>query len=439
MKPLPPRRSRPAALAVALGATLAIVACSPGDLGSSDGNTLTFLVPQGDGSLKPAQGVADAFMAKHPDITVDVEVRPEGGEGDNLIKTRLSTGDMSDVFMYNSGSLLQALQPRETLVPLTGADYLDNIQDTFLTTVSSGDEVYGVPLGSGMGGGILYNRAVYEELGLTTPKTWAEFMANNEKIKAAGIAPVIQSYQETWTSQLFVLADFHNVAAAEPDFAEQYTANKTKYATSAAAVKGFQRLQQVHDSGYLNSDFASATLTDGLAKLANGEGAHYPMLTGVIGQLVADHPDKVDDVGFFAQPGDDAAKYGLTAWMPNAVYIPKTTEGAQLDAAKRFLAFIASPDGCQAQTEAYAPPGPYLVTDCTLPEDLPQAVKDLLPYFETDGAATPALEFASPVKGPTLEQITVEVGSGIRPAADGAALYDRDVEKQAKQLGLPGW
>ena len=27
----------------------------------------------------------------------------------------------------------------------------------------------------------------------------------------------------------------------------------------------------------------------------------------------------------------------------------------------------------------------------------------------------------------------------IRPAADGAALYDQDVRKQALQLGLPGW
>jgi raffinose/stachyose/melibiose transport system substrate-binding protein len=31
------------------------------------------------------------------------------------------------------------------------------------------------------------------------------------------------------------------------------------------------------------------------------------------------------------------------------------------------------------------------------------------------------------------------VGSGIRSAAEGAALYDEDVKKQALQLGLPGW
>ena len=37
-----------------------------------------------------------------------------------------------------------------------------------------------------MGGGIFYNTKIYEELGLSVPKTWDEFMANNEKIKAAG-------------------------------------------------------------------------------------------------------------------------------------------------------------------------------------------------------------------------------------------------------------
>ena len=66
------------------------------------------------------------------------------------------------------------------------------------------------------------------------------------------------------------------------------------------------------------------------------------------------------------------------------------------------------------------------------------AVKDLAAYVEA-GNVTPALEFLSPIKGPALEQITVEVGSGIRPAERGAALYDQDVEKQAQQLGLEGW
>jgi len=124
-------------------------------------------------------------------------------------------------------------------------------------------------------------------------------------------------------------------------------------------------------------------------------------------------------------------------WMPDGIYIPTTT--SNLDAAKKFVAFVASVEGCEAQTRAGGASGPYLVNGCTLPADVPPAVTDMLPYFAEGGQNGPALEFLSPIKGPALEQITVEVGSGIRPAADGAALYDEDVRKQAQQLGLPGW
>jgi raffinose/stachyose/melibiose transport system substrate-binding protein len=79
-----------------------------------------------------------------------------------------------------------------------------------------------------------------------------------------------------------------------------------------------------------------------------------------------------------------------------------------------------------------------MVKGCQLPADAPQAVKDVVAYVEK-GNFTPALEFQSPVKGPALEQITVEVGSGLRSASEGAALYDQDVKKQAQQLGLKGW
>ncbi|MBB4121941.1 hypothetical protein GGR30_001867 [Martelella radicis] len=83
--------------------------------------------------------------------------------------------------------------------------------------------------------------------------------------------------------------------------------------------------------------------------------------------------------------------------------------------------------------------GPFVVKGCELPDDVMPGVAEMLPYFEEDGRTAPALEFLSPVKGPGLEQITVEVGSGIRDAQSGAELYDRDVEKQAKQLRLPNW
>jgi raffinose/stachyose/melibiose transport system substrate-binding protein len=422
--------------------TLALSGCSAGSLGDSGGDSgkvsLTFLVDNAEQTVATGNQLAKDFMAKNPSIAIKVETRPQGTDGDNLIKTRLATNTMDDLFEYNTGSLFQAMAPEKNLVSVNDQPWVGSLDKNFSSTVTANNQVYGAPWGGFMAGGILYNRPVYAKLGLQVPKTWADFMANNAKIKASGVAPVIQSYGETWTSQLFVLGDFHNVAAASPSFAADYTANKAKYATTPAALAGFQHLQEVHDQGYENKDFASAKLPDAVRELAEGKGAQWPILSSVVSELAADEPSKVNDVGLFAIPGDNAATNGLTLWSPAGVYVPKSVTGSKLDAAKKFLAFVASPDGCNSQTTASAPTGPYAVKGCTLPASVPQVVKDMQTYIDA-GNSSLALEFLSPVKGPSLEQICVEVGSGIRKAPAGAALYDEDVKKQPQQLGLSGW
>ena len=400
--------------------------------------TLSVLIDNNPETVAAMEALTAAYTDANPDVTFDIEQRAGGAEGDNIIKTRLATGEMADIFNYNSGSLFQALKPDQTLADLSGLAGQANILDSFKQVVTAPDgTVRGIPFGPAMGGGIFYNRAIYAELGLSVPKSWDEFMANNEKIKAAGKVAVAQTYKDTWTSQLFVLADYYNVQAEVPTFAADYTANKAKYASTPAAMRGFEYLEAVNKAGMLNEDFGAATFDDGMRMVATGEAAHYPMLTFGIGNVKQNYPDNLADLGFFAQPGPDAAKNGLTVWMPAALYVPEASE--HKDEAFKFLEFVATVDGCQKFIEAAGASGPFLIKDCPLPDDVPQAVKDMLPYFQTEGATAPALEFLSPVKGPALEQLTVEVGSGIRPAAEAAALYDQDVEKQAKQLGLPNW
>ena len=400
--------------------------------------TLTYLVDESQGTQDTVRAMVDAYMALHPNVTINVELRPGGTEGDNIVKTRLATDDMTDIFWYNSGSLLQALKPTETLVDLSNDPYIANIQEAFLPTVSQGGQIFGVPSGTAMGGGILYNKKIYEQLGLSVPQTWAEFAANNEAIKAAGITPIIQSYGDTWTSQLFVLADFFNVAQAVPSFADDYTANQAKYATTPAAMAGFTYLAEGFEKGWYQKDFVTDKFDQALNQLANGQGAHYPMLTFALSTIAANFPDKMEDIGFFAQPGTDAAKNGATIWMPAGTYIPKTTTGENLAAARDFLAFIASTAGVDAVNALVQPAGPFMIKGATLPDNVMGAVKDLAAYVDS-GNNGPALEFVSPVKGPSLEQITVAVGSGQMTPEEAAAAYDQDVEKQAKQLGLPGW
>lgn len=425
-----------AMLAAACGGSDADAADEGGESSSDEAVTISLLHDNSPSTIDLVETLTERYTELNPNVTFELESRVGGEEGDNIVKTKLATGEMNDIFFYNSGSLLQALNAERTIVPLTDDPALDTVSDGFIPAVTVGDDIYGVPSGPGFAGGILYNMDVYEELGLEIPLTWDEFAANNEAIKAAGIAPVLATYADAWTAQLFVLSDYYNVNAQEPDFAANYTNNEAKFATTPAAAVGFERLAQGAADDWYQEDYLSTTHADGLGMLARGEVAHYPMLSVVAPSIEADNPGAGERIGFFAQPSDSAEINGATLWLPSAFYI---AEGSEVEeAAKEFLRWVTSVESVEYVMSVIPPTGPIVIDGVTLPDDVLPAVSDVQAYVDS-GNASPALEFISPVKGPGLPQITVEVGSGIRSAEDGAATYDDDVEKQAKQLGLEGW
>jgi raffinose/stachyose/melibiose transport system substrate-binding protein len=197
-------------------------------------------------------GLTAAYAEANPDVKVTVETHPSGGEADNLIKTRLATGEMNDLFWYNSGSLFQALNPDQTLVPLNDEPWVDSLEENFKTVVSTDEAIYGAPVGASFAAGVIYNKDIYEQLGLSVPTTWAEFEENNQKVKDAGLVPLVQTYGDTWTSQIPILGDFYNVQSEDPEWAEKYTANEAKFANEPA-LAGFQHLQEAHESDFLNA------------------------------------------------------------------------------------------------------------------------------------------------------------------------------------------
>ena len=417
-------------LALVFGATVA----APSQAADTE---ITWLVDNGQANQDAAKALIAAYEKANPGNKVTLVPRPGGTDGDNLVKTKLATGSMEDVFTYNSGSLFQALAPSKNLLEMTNEPFMKNVLSGFYPVVAVGKKVYGVPFGTANVGGILYNKKVYAKLKLKIPTTWAEFMANNKKIKAAGIDPVIQSYKETWTSQLFVLADYYNVQAAHPNFARDYTANKEKYEKNKTALRGFEYIEEIKKLNYFNRDYASTTYAQALDKLALGQGAHYPMATWAIPQIAAQQPANLEDVGFCAQPGPKASVTGVTGWVPSGTSIPAAPKNAA--AAKKFVGWMTTAKAVDVMNgvEGFAG-GPYYIKGANIPNALPGAVQDVMQYFAKNATA-PALEFVSPIKGPNLEKILIEIGLGITTAKKAAAAYDADVVKQAKQLGLKGW
>ena len=372
---------------------------------------ITFQTWNSQDSQDKWNAMTAAFMKANPDIIVKTNFVPGGVEGDALVKSQLASGTMADVFAYNVGALMQAIDPVKNLVNLKGEPWMSSVNTGFIPSATGADGgVYAAPFGTAMGGGILYNKRIYSKLGLQVPLTWKEFMANNAKIKKAGITPVISSWKDSWTAQLFVLGDHFNVAAAMPGFEDKFTANKIVLAKNASTLAGFQHLEEVRKAGYYHKDVASTTFAKALEYLALGKGAHYPMLSAGIDTIVANFPTKASDIGFMAQPGTNAKSNGVTVWMPSGVYIPKSTKN--LEAAKKFVAWTVSKESFVVQNKVVPPSGPYFIKGAPVSGNLTAVFTDLYNYMQGKGTSYPALEFLTPVKGPNLSQICVEIGSG---------------------------
>ncbi len=392
--------------------------------------TLTFLMD----AETPMEGLQACFdLAEEKlGIHVETEIRVGGGEGETIVKTRLASGEMADFFLYNSGAKVGELSPEENIADISGEEWASVLDDVFAKSVSAGTEaVYGIPGHATQLGAFLYNKAKYEEYGLEVPKTWDEFKANCEALTEAGEIAVIDSYADSWTSQVVYLGDHYNVLAENPDFPAQFQAGEAKYADSAAGVASFQKIADC--ALYHNEDYTATTYNDAVDMLAYGEGVHWCILSNAVSTIGVNYPDEVNDIGLFGIPGTDADNMGVTVWQPSALYANKNSEN--LDKVLELFEFLVSEEAIDAHCAAQPPSGPYSIKGYELPEDCYTAIKDAQAYFD-EGKTCAALEFETSVKGASCEQICQEVGTGQCTAEEAAANYDEDCKKMATQLGL---
>lgn len=364
-------------------------------------------------------------------IKVNLEQVPGGEDGDNVVKTRLASGDMADLLSYNCGALLSTLNPAEYFTDLTDR-YASTLDENFVKAAGVDGKLYGIPATCSQAGAVLYNREMYKKYNLEVPKTWEQFLENCKILKENGETAVLGTDGDSWTSQMPFLADQYNIDVVEPDFAQNFTEGKAKYSSSETAGKSFQKIEDLIP--YMNEDHMATTYDDGCDIMMDGAAAHWIILTSALSNMNELYGfEKVDQLGCFPVPGDNADKVGLTIWEPNAIYENKNTEHA--DAVKAFMDFYISEEGLDVQSAAQPPYGPYLVKGYSLPDDVYFAVKETQQYIDNGHNGT-ALEFKTAVKGPNCASICQELASGQTTAKEAAAKYDEDCKKQAVQLGL---
>lgn len=400
--------------------------------GEGSGETISMVVAVTEGSTA---GLENVIKKAEEKLGITIEYEIPNTNADNIVKTRLASGDMSDICVYNSGALLNTLNPPEYFVDLSKYAFMDDLDENFKETVTVDGSVYGVPAYTSSVGAVLYNREKYKEYNLEVPKTWDAFLENCEILKDAGENAVIGSFADAWTTQFVFLADYYNVVAGAPDFTKEFESGTAKYADTPSALESFQKCCDL--TPYYNEDYLATTYNDACEKLASGEGCQWIISSPVISNIaVTNGKEAADNIGVFAIPGSDEEQNGITVWEPAAFYVNKNVEEEKLDAIVKFLEFYISQEGIDAYTEVQLPNGPFCVKGSEIAEEFATAgVKEMQPYFDNNKTQV-AQEFETAVKGSNCAAICQEAGTGQTTAEEAAKKYDEDCYKQAVQLGL---
>lgn len=168
-------------------ATVTGCGSSDGKSSSKNGKTELELFSTKAENKEVVQQLVDKFNESHEDVTIKITAPADAG---TVLKTRMAKNDMPDIVMMGGDNNYTEVESAGMLVDLSDQDYVSDIQDSYMQMVydvnkDKEEKAYGIPYATNASG-VIYNVDKFEELGLEVPKTWDEFIAVLDKIKAAG-------------------------------------------------------------------------------------------------------------------------------------------------------------------------------------------------------------------------------------------------------------
>jgi multiple sugar transport system substrate-binding protein len=150
----------------------------------------------GDGQAMQ-QKIADAYMAKHPDVKIVIESVPDQ-YGTKLL-TQIAAGDAPDIFQIGDGDIRTFMEKGalEELTPFVDGksgikeeDYYENV----LNVGKIDDKLYTMPKDYSTLA-VFYNKALFDKAGVAYPKagwTWDDFYEISKKLTKKDNGKIVQ-------------------------------------------------------------------------------------------------------------------------------------------------------------------------------------------------------------------------------------------------------
>ena len=206
-----------------------------------------------------------------------------------------------------------------------------------LRDVTGLEKVYAIPYAANAVG-IIYNKTIFNELGLTVPKTWDELIDVAEKVKAAGKTPFYFTFKDAWTT----LPAYNALAANTQgeNFFDQLNDGKTTFQKGykEATEKFVQLLEYGHKDNF------GKGYADGNVAFAKGESAMYLQGIWAIPEIRKANPDI--ELGVFPYPAtNDPENTKLVSGVDLLLAISKTSKHPE--EARKFVNFLLDPENAK--------------------------------------------------------------------------------------------
>lgn len=276
------------------------------------------------------------FNAEHPDINVEF-VAYRNTEYNTILATALQAGSGPDIIHLRAYGGMEPLAKAGYLMPLDEEvpELAGFSREVLLGATNREDgKIYGVPFAV-QTIQVLYNKAIFEELGLEEPQTWEELIEVASKVKAAGYIPFANGGKEGWTLETFFGAVAPNYYGGNTFF-DEVTTGQTTF-TDPRFEASIEKMLELRP--YLPDQYMGVGYTDMQMLFAQEMAAMFLAGSYELGTLAQMNPDL--EVGAFVVPpiSADAPKcitmyvdgsYGANAATPHP------------EEALTFIRFLAS-------------------------------------------------------------------------------------------------
>lgn len=278
-------------------------------------------------------------------IHIEFEVFPDAQWRD-LLKVKLMDGNAPDIFAVDSDpfSLYDKIRPDINCIDLSSEEFITRMDKSVLPSISYNNKAYGI---SFLGKKIWvysYNKAIFNELNLEIPTTYAELKAVCQKINEAGITPMWQIPVSGWHQVLPLFETGPYYQFKDPGLYEKLNTNQMDIKDIPDLLTTITEINEFSDLGYYGDDYLGNTLDEEMEQFANGNVAIALELIGWPSQLVSKYPEMDGNIGIFIMPWSDNQIVGINP-TSNAYFGNSKSE--HKEEILQFFRFLAEHDNLQ--------------------------------------------------------------------------------------------